>query len=318
MEMFQLKVTAIREVAAGIHEYTLSDPEGGDLPAFTPGAHIHVAVPSGGTRQYSLLNDPAERSAYRIAIKLEAEGKGGSTSFIAATAAGDSVEVSAPVNDFELRGDGERIVLIAGGIGITPILSMAQYLLRTAAKPFEMIYLTREPGQTAYLDEVVNGPLAPHVTLHHDMGDPANSLDLAALLAEQNGAVLYCCGPTGLLHAVRAASQHWERGSVRFEDFGTTPAAPAEDEDGFQVRLEGGDQSYWVPEDKSILDVLNEAGLDMPSSCESGTCGTCRMRLVEGEADHRDLVLFDDEMDDSIIICCSRAKSREITIGFPA
>ncbi|APX90818.1 hypothetical protein BV394_14765 [Brevirhabdus pacifica] len=317
MEMRQLKVGSTRIVASDIHEYVLVDPDGRALPPFTPGAHVHVSVPAGGTRQYSLLNDPAERDAYRIAIKRENEGQGGSRSFVDTVSAGDMVEVSAPANDFQLGQDGERVILIAGGIGITPILSMARYLHRTGERPFHMYYLTRDPAQTAYLDEITSAPFAKNVTIHHDMGDPARSLDLQALLAEQDGAVLYCCGPTGLLHAVRAAASHWGRGDVRFEDFGTTPAPQAEDGEGFQVRVAGHEGAFRVPADKSILEVLNEAGLEMPSSCEAGTCGTCRMRLIEGEADHRDLVLFDDEMEDSIIICCSRAKSPEITIGFP-
>lgn len=316
MEMLKLKVAATREVARDIHEYTLVDPEGQPLPGFTPGAHIHVAVPSGGTRQYSLLDDPAVSDSYRIAIKREDDGKGGSKAFIKDTSVGDLVDVSEPINEFALREDGERIVLVAGGIGITPILSMAKFLQRTRHKPFKMYYLTRDPEHTAYLDGITAGPLRDVVTIHHDMGDPAKSLDLAQLLERQDGAVLYCCGPTGLLHAVREATGHWDRDTVRFEDFGTTPVAAAEDEDGFRVRLEGSDDTYLVPPDKTILEVLNEAGLDMPSSCEAGTCGTCRMRLIEGEADHRDLVLFDDEWDDNIIICCSRANSAEITIGF--
>lgn len=321
METITLRVASVRELATDIFEYRLEAPDGAPLPPFTPGAHLHVTVPSGGTRQYSLSNDPEDRSAYVIAIKREADGKGGSKSFIERTGAGDSVEVSLPRNDFELEPGQGGTVLIAGGIGITPILSMARVLRRQGA-PFSFYYLSRSPELTAYREELETGDLAEALTLHHDFGDPGQSLDLSTILAEHGDRAVYCCGPTGLLHAVRSAASHWPRGSVRFEDFGTSPAPAAEageaaDGDGFFVRFEGEDERFLVPGDKSILQVLQEAGRDMPSSCEAGTCGTCRMKLVEGEADHRDLVLFDDEFDDNIIICCSRAKSQEIVIADP-
>ena len=326
MDMTTLKVTSVREVAEDIFEFRLAAPGGGPLPEFAPGAHLHVAVPAGGTRQYSLCNDPAGRDEYVLAVKREAAGKGGSVSLIERVRPGDALEVSAPRNDFELKRDAARVILIAGGIGITPILCMARALQREGAE-FHLYYLTRSPELTAYRDEILAAPFAGRVTLHHDHGDPAQAIDLAAILADPAGAAVYCCGPTGLLRAVRAAAAHWPRGSVRFEDFGTAPA-PAPDQapdqaaetapaDGsFWVTVEGGGR-HLVPPDRSILQVLQAAGLDMPSSCEAGTCGTCRMRLISGEADHRDLVLFDDEMEDNIIICCSRAKSDEIVIARP-
>ncbi len=315
MDMTELTVRSVREVAADIFEYRLVSEDGGDLPPFTPGAHIHVAVPSGGTRQYSLSNDPADRSEYVIAVKREMEGNGGSVSLIERTRAGDRIAVSEPRNDFELKTDAERIILIAGGIGITPILSMARFLHRTGAVPFHMYYLARTPEMAAYRDELLDGELKDQVTIHHDFGDPAKSIDLNGILSDSAGAVIYCCGPTGLLKAVKAATAAWPQGSVRFEDFGTTPVVTGDTEKPFWVSLQETEARYLVPADRTILQVLTEAGLDLPSSCEAGTCGTCRMRLIDGVADHRDLVLFDDEMDDNIIICCSRAKSDEITIA---
>ncbi|KZB55911.1 PDR/VanB family oxidoreductase [Thalassospira xiamenensis] len=315
METFNVKVASVREVATDIFEYVFEHPDKMDLPEFVPGAHIHVNVPTGDTRQYSLCNDPADRSIYRIAIKREDSGQGGSVSFVEQTKAGDLVGISVPCNDFELKFDAEEIILIAGGIGITPILCMAKVLERTKQVPCKVFYLTRDEKLTAYGDEIRN-TLHADVTIHHDHGDPSRSLDLVSLLSgDHSKSVIYCCGPTGLLHAVRSATSHWPKGSVRFEDFGTS--TKAKDEDAFWVRVKGHDERYLVPGDKSILKVLQEVGLDMPSSCEAGTCGTCRMKLIAGEADHRDLVLFDDEMEDNIIICCSRAASGEITIDFP-
>lgn len=319
MKTMKLKVASVRELAIDIFEYRLQAAGGSDLPAFTPGAHLHVTVPSGGTRQYSLSNDPEDRSTYVIAIKREENGKGGSKSFIEATKQGDMVEVSLPQNDFELvPGEGPTI-LIAGGIGITPILSMARALKRTGA-PFFFYYFSRAPELTAYRDELLESDLADTLTVHHDYGDPNQSLSLAEILAEHRNGVVYCCGPVGLLHAVRKAAAHWPRGTVRFEDFGTAPvpeAGGARNESAFWVRFEGEEERYMVPPDKSILTVLQDAGRNIPSSCEAGTCGSCRMRLVGGEAEHRDLVLFDDELEDNIIICCSRAKTDEIVIAEP-
>ncbi|KAJ0343766.1 hypothetical protein COL154_014060, partial [Colletotrichum chrysophilum] len=264
MEMMKVQVTSVREVAEDIVEFRLVAAGGNQLSGFVPGAHVHVAVPGGGTRQYSLCNDPAERGEYVIAVKREPQGQGGSISLIEKTRTGDLIEISEPRNEFELRTDTNRIILIAGGIGITPILSMARALHRCGAK-FHLYYLTRSPELTAFREEILAAPFSGQVTIHHDHGDPARSLDLASILAEPAGTAVYCCGPTGLLRAVREQAAHWPKGSVRFEDFGTTPAvAPAPDGAGFTVTLADGRGSYFVPPDKTILQVLQEAGLDMP------------------------------------------------------
>jgi phthalate 4,5-dioxygenase reductase subunit len=312
-----LTVASVRRLAEDIFEYRLADPGGAPLGPSAPGAHVHVAVPCGGTRQYSLTGDPAETDCLTIAVKREVGGRGGSTSLIEGTRVGDRIEVSEPANDFALDTGAGPVLLIAGGIGITPILAMAHALHR-AGRDFRLIYLTRSPEHTAYGAELAEAPFADRVTLHHDGGDPARAFDIGEALQAHRDATVYCCGPTPLLHAVRDLTRDWPRGAVRFEDFGTdTPPPDAPGERPFRVRLEGAADSYLVPPGRTILSVLQEAGLDMPSSCEAGTCGTCRMRLVSGEADHRDLVLFDDEMEDSIIICCSRARSDEIVIARP-
>jgi len=317
MEMMKLQVAAVRELAEDTFEYILMEPDGGDLPEFTPGAHVDIAVPIGGMRKYSLVSDPIDRSQYVLAIKREPQGEGGSVSFIDTFKAGMIVEVSVPRNDFPLEVKAGPAILIAGGIGITPILCMARYLKRIGL-PFELHYLTRTPEGTAYRQELLEGALADHATIHHTYGDSSRRLDLRPLLAEPDEKVVYCCGSTELLHAVRAAAAHWPRGTVHFEDFGTTPDSHGQPGDkAFRVRLQGDEEAHLVPSGRSILEVLRDAGLDLPSSCEAGTCGACRMVLVSGTADHRDLVLFPDEYDDNIIICCSRAKTEEIVIAFP-
>lgn len=316
MNLRKLEVVSVRPVAEDITEFRFGAPDGAPLPAFTAGAHVHVAVPCGGTRQYSLANDPADSATYVIAVKREPEGRGGSVSLIDGVHAGDAIEVSEPDNAFALGEDGRRVILIAGGIGITPILCMARVLKRQGRTPFHLYYLSRSPELTAFRDEILASDLAGHVTIHHDFGDPARAIDLAGILADPDGAVVYCCGPTGLLRAVRSLTADWPRGSVRFEDFGSPPAPEAvSGERAFWVTLADTGGRYRVPPDRSILQVLRDQGETVPSSCEAGTCGSCRMRLVSGVADHRDLVLFDDEMDDAIIICCSRAKSDELVIA---
>lgn len=315
MTIRKLEVISVRSLATDVFEYCLADPAGAELGPFEPGAHVHVAVPSGGTRQYSLTGDPSERRHLTIAVKREADGRGGSRSFIEQTRIGDLVEVSAPQNDFRLSEGGDRVILIAGGIGITPIYAMA-HALAQSGRDFHLYYLSRSPAHTAYAEEIAAAPFSARVTLHHDGGDPERAFDLSSVLEPAENTTVYCCGPTPLLRAVRELAREWPAGAVRFEDFGTD--APAVEEGGeraFRVRFDGSSESYLVPPGQSILSVLQEAGFDVPSSCEAGTCGTCRMRLVAGEPDHRDLVLFDDEMEDSIIICCSRARSDEIVIA---
>ncbi|WP_371038921.1 2Fe-2S iron-sulfur cluster-binding protein [Rhodosalinus sp. FB01] len=318
MTKLTLTVASAEMIAEDIKEFRLERPDKAALPAFTSGAHIHVDVPSGGTRQYSLVNDPVDDTQYVIAVKREAGGTGGSVSLIDSVDTGDTIEVSEPQNDFELSDKTGDVLLVAGGIGITPILSMARVLSRTGKRRFRLAYLTRSPELTAYRQEILDGPLAEVSTIHHDRGNPEDAFDLDTFLQPLDDVEVYCCGPTGLLAAVRDKTSGWPRGCVHFEDFGTDTPAERSGDEAFVVVIKETGARYVVPPGKTILEVLTEQGLDAPSSCEAGTCGTCRTKLVDGEADHRDLVLFDDEYDDNIIICCSRAKTPEITISFEA
>ncbi|MGV6875768.1 PDR/VanB family oxidoreductase [Pseudochelatococcus sp. B33] len=315
MELFDVIVTGRRQVASDITEFVLARADGTALPPFTAGAHIHVAVAEGETRQYSLCSDPEELASYAIAVKREPEGRGGSRALTDRVAEGDVLRVSAPHNDFEMLADDARVLLIAGGIGVTPILAMARSLRRRNT-PFRVLYLGRDREALAYVDALESLVPEEDLTVHLDGGDLARAYDLTGRVGCLQGHAIYACGPAGLLHAIRSATAHWPRGSVHFEDFGSAAVATASDgEDGFWVNFASAGTRHFVPADKTILQVLEEAGHAVASSCGAGTCGTCRMKLIEGEADHRDLVLFDDEWDDNIIICCSRAKSREITIA---
>ena len=307
-----LQVARAEPVARDIHLFELRHPGGEDLPAFTAGSHVAVHAPNGSVRKYSLCNDPAERHRYVIAVKRDPAGHGGSVSLVDGVGAGERVEVGAPRNAFELDERAAQYLLIAGGIGITPILAMARRLV-TLQKRFRLVYLTRSPEDAAFADVLSGDVFAGKVTLHHDGGDPARAFDLWPLLEKPNGHV-YCCGPRGLLESVRDMTGHWSSSAVHFESFLDAVASAKPDDKPFTVKLAASGASIRVPPATSILEAMRAAGHDAPSSCESGTCGTCKTRLLEGIADHRDLVLMEDERDAWIMICVSRALTPEIAI----
>lgn len=311
--MMTLRVTRNEAIADGINLFEFCQPDGAALPEFSAGAHIAIRVPSGAIRKYSLCNDPAERGHYQIAVKRETSGRGGSIDLIDNVKAGDTVMVSEPVNDFALPPRATDFLFIAGGIGITPILAMIRQV-QAAGKRFRLYYCSRSPETTAFKEELGAPGIREFVTIHYDNGDPSCSLDLKPILKErQNREHLYCCGPRPLMEAVRAMTDHWSPTAVHFEAFSDAETHKAGDKP-FRVKLAKTGKTVDVPADKTILEVLRETGLEVPSSCETGTCGTCRTRYSNGEADHRDLVLAEHEKADTIMICVSRAKSDEITL----
>lgn len=309
-----LTVTHKSQVADDIYMFELRDSGGGELPPFSPGSHVAVTTPTGQKRRYSLCNDSTERDRYVIAIKREKTGRGGSLSFTTEVKEGDTVQVDAPANEFEMsQAEPKSTIFIAGGIGITPIRSMIRHLVRLGKANFRLYYFTRTPSMMAFRDEFSAPEFAGKVVLHHDNGDPADAYDLWPVLEEQRGAHLYCCGPRGLMDAVRDMTGHWPDSAVHFEDFvGATANRP--DDTAFVVRLARSGKQYEVAAGVSILDALRNNGHVLASSCESGTCGTCRTRFTAGEPDHRDLVLSDREQQNEIMICVSRAKSSELTL----
>jgi phthalate 4,5-dioxygenase reductase component len=308
-----LCVTRNDKIADGIHLFEFRDAAGQPLPEFSAGAHITIQVPGGLLRKYSLCNDPAERDRYLVAVKREANGRGGSSNLIDKVKAGDTLMVTAPINDFGLPPRAQDFLFIAGGIGITPIMAMIREV-RAQNKRFRLFYCTRSPETTAFRDELSAPELKDSVTIHYDGGDPARALDLKPILAERkNREHMYCCGPRPLMEAVRSMTDHWSSAAVHFEAFSEAETHKPTDRP-FGVRLARSGDVIDVPTTKTILEVLREHGLEVPSSCETGTCGTCRTKMLAGVADHRDLVLADHERGDNIMICVSRARSDEITI----
>jgi phthalate 4,5-dioxygenase reductase subunit len=312
--MMPLRIASVVDAAQGIRTFELVHPDGLDLPAFTPGSHIKVQAPNGAIRKYSLCNDSNDSSRYVITIKRDPNGRGGSVSLVDEAKAGDTLPASLPDNAFPLAEAASSHIFIAGGIGITPILSMVRWFGELPPAPWKLYYFTQTPETTAFLDELLAPEIRRNVVIHHDHGDPNQSFDLWPVLERpKSGAHIYCCGPRGLMEAVRDMSGHWPPSNVHFESFNEGGGVRPDDQP-FIVKLARSGQTFEIPTGRSILSVLHEGGCEVRASCESGTCGTCRTGLVAGEADHRDMVLLPEEMESQIMVCVSRAKSAELVL----
>lgn len=308
-----LRIDRIVDVADGIRSFELVAPDGAELPAFTPGSHVSVRVPNGELRKYSLCGDPAERSRYVIAVKREAQGRGGSVSLVDQARVGDSLPTSLPDNAFPLAEKAASYLFIAGGIGITPILSMIRSFGELPPAPWRLIYLARTPETCAFREALSAPELRARVTIHHSHGDPARSFDLWPVLERPSSAHIYCCGPQALMASVRDMTGHWSPKQVHFESFNAGGGVRPDDQP-FRVQLAQSGGDYEVPMGRSILEVLREHGCHVASSCESGTCGSCKTALLSGQADHRDMVLMPEEMDTQLMVCVSRAKSPALVL----
>jgi vanillate O-demethylase ferredoxin subunit len=315
--MLQLRVRSITYEAQGINSFELVHPTGEALPSFTAGAHIDVHVPGGYVRNYSLCNSESERHRYLIGVLHVLDGRGGSRAMHEKVRPGDTILVSEPRNQFSLSETAERHLLIAGGIGITPLLAMLE-TLKARRAAFEFHYCTRSPERTAFMDRLE--AMRPHgsVSIHHDHGNPALGLDVEALLQNHTpGTHLYFCGPAGFMEAARRGSAHWPQESVHFEYFVVPSAAPSPGgaaRENFKVRLAIAGCELDVPAGRSILEVLRAAGIECESSCEAGICGTCRTRYLDGEPEHNDMVLTGHERNDFVMICCARSRSEVLTL----
>jgi vanillate monooxygenase ferredoxin subunit len=304
--------------ALHIQSFELVDAQGAALPAFTAGSHIDVFLPGGLIRQYSLCNDPRETHRYVLGVLRDPASRGGSQAMHDAVNEGDVLQISAPKNHFPLAPAATRSLLLAGGIGITPILCMAERLAQQGA-PFEMHYCTRERARTAFFERISASALAPQVRFHFDAGEPAQKLDLPALLAQpQAGCHLYVCGPKGFINAVldQAKAAGWPAEQLHCEFFAGEEVKALAGDGSFQVRLASSGQVITVPADTTVVKALGAAGVDVMVSCEQGVCGTCLTRVLEGEIDHRDQYLTPEEQaaNDQFLPCCSRAKSPMLVI----
>lgn len=311
--MSQLTVKVVNKVqeAEEIVSLELASMDGKPLPSFSAGAHIDVHIRDGLIRQYSLLNDSAEQHRYVIGVLRDPESRGGSIAVHDDIKQGDVIQISSPKNHFELV-QAKRTLLFAGGIGVTPILCMARRLSHIGAD-FEMHYNARSPERMAFREAILNSPFADRVHFHFDNGDDGQKLNLPPLLANpQPDTHLYVCGPTGYIDFVvnTAKQAGWASDHVHLEYFGAAEVDTSGDT-SFQVKIASTGQVFTIPADKPITQVLDEAGVFIPVSCEEGVCGTCLTRVLEGTPDHRDLYLTDAEhaANDQFTPCCSRSKS---------
>lgn len=317
-----LRVRVVRKTveAEGICGFELVAEDGGALPAFTAGSHVEVQLPfvrAGLARPYSLCNDPSERHRYLIAVLREPSSRGGSQAMHEAVHEGMTLDISHPKNQFALAPDARRHLLLAGGIGVTPMMAMARELQRQGSD-FDLHYAARTRSRMAFVETLSAAPLAPRVSLHLDDGDAAQRLDLTAVLAAPDaGTHLYVCGPAGFMDAVLATAraQGWAEAQLHQESFGA--AVVVSDDDGaFEVELATSGRVIRIAPDQTVLAALAAAGVDLPSSCEQGVCGTCLTRVISGVPDHRDQYLMPDEQaaNDQFLPCCSRAHSPRLVL----
>jgi ferredoxin-NADP reductase len=303
-----LRVRSITYLAEAINGYELVDPRGRDLPRFTAGAHVCLRL-GDLFRDYSLWNDPAERRRYCIAVLRETDRDGVSRRLHDTIRVGDLVEVSPPRNDFPLDAGAERYLLIAGGIGITPIMSMVAELRRRRAD-FQLHYCSRSPEQTAFVEELALLAAQGRAHFHHDGGDPSRGLDVASVLREPSaGTHLYYCGPAPLMAAAAEAAKEWPAGTVHYEYFTEPPAGSGLEDHPFRVKLARHGGEYEIPAGETIVSVLRRHGIRVPTTCELGYCGACLTRYLEGEPDHRDQVLRDFGRGRYALICCARSQT---------
>lgn len=315
----ELRVRVARKAheTKDIATFELVSTDGRPLPSFSAGSHIDVHLPNGLSRQYSLCNAPGEGDRYLIGV-LHAPGtRGGSKAMHEQVQEGDVLQISAPKNHFALAHEAGHSVLIAGGIGVTPILCMAERL-STIGAAFELHYCTRSPERTAFRDRLATSAFASRVHFHFDDGPADQKLALQPLLAAlKPGTHLYVCGPKGfmdwVLDAARAAG--WPTGQLHYEFFGAQ--APAADGDAdFEVKLASSGKVVVVAKDQTVVHALSLIGVEVATSCEQGVCGTCLTRVLEGEPDHRDVFLTPEEQaaNDQFTPCCSRSKSRQLVL----
>jgi tetrachlorobenzoquinone reductase len=311
--MVQVRIKRISYEAERINSYELTAPAGGELVAFSAGSHIDLHLPNGMIRSYSLINDQSERNRYVIAVHKDAAGRGGSSLIHETLRAGDLITISQPRNNFALQENAAHSVLIAGGIGITPLLSMIRRLV-ALGRSSELFYAARTRGAAAFLDEL--NAISPNVHLNFDQEAPSGKmLDVSAIVGNASqDAHLYCCGPVSMLDAFERATADRPAGHVHVEYFKAREKAAADG--GFEVRLARSNRSIMVEPGKTILGALLDAGIAVNYACTEGVCGTCETRVIDGTPDHRDLFLGKDEQaaNKTMMICCSGSKSRTLVL----
>lgn len=308
----QVRIAARTQEAVDICAFELVATDAQQLPAFSAGSHVDVTV-DGITRQYSLCNDPAESHRYLIAVLKDPKGRGGSVKIHERLQVGDTVRISAPRNHFHLASGARRHLLLAGGIGVTPILCMAERLA-SLGMDFDMHYCVRSRDRAAFFQRIEQSRFSPRVRFHYDDGPPEQKLDIPALLGtSQPRTHVYVCGPKGFMEAVLGTAREcgWPEEQLHYEFFASDAAAPRQDDGSFQVKLASSGRVIPVGAEQSVTQALAVAGVEVLTSCEQGVCGTCVTRILDGIPDHRDMYFTPQEQaaNDQFTPCCSRSKT---------
>lgn len=305
-----MRLTAIAYAAKDTNLYEFRRTDGANLPGIEPGAHIDIHLPNGMMRQYSLVTADGDPAAYVVGIKRDRASRGGSRYVHEYLGVAEILKIGGPRNHFPLIEDAPHSVLIAGGIGITPIWCMAQRLQKLG-RSFELHYACRTRDEAAFLQELQKLPQA-HVHIDAEAG---GFLDLAPLVANAPaGSHFYCCGPAPMLGGYETVTKHVPAAQVHAEYF--TAKEEAANEGGYVVELRKSELEFAIPQGRTILQVLRDAGVDTPYSCESGVCGACEAKVISGDVDHRDNVLTETERKASktMMICCSGSKSPRLVL----
>lgn len=317
MNELRVRVTRIVEEAEGIRSFTLEPRDGGLVPAFAPGSHIDIHLVPGLTRQYSLTNGPAETTAYHIAVKREPMSRGGSAHMHGHVHAGTELKISPARNNFPLADDASSHLLLAAGIGITPLLSMGKHL-HAQRQPFRLHYFARSPGHAAFAAWLEQSAWHDQVEFHYGMAPGDQQACLRTLLSQPNhGTHLYMCGPGPFMDMVSAVSGEcgWPLQRVHCEYF-SAPAPVKTSARAFELHLARSRLTLQVAPETSIIDAMRQAGVAIETSCEQGVCGTCLCTVLEGQPDHQDLYLTAEEQAQGRLMlpCVSRSCSARLVI----
>jgi len=307
-------VKSVRHEAESILSFELLPGPGAALPAFTAGSHIDLFIPGVPTRSYSLLNDQSESNRYEVAVAKDSKSRGGSKLLHERLRAGDRFEVSDPKNLFPLNEASELSVLIAGGIGITPLWSMAQRLESLQAN-WKLVYFARSRESAALLDRMDKAFRYGHVELHLGYGAAETAASIAELFSQDAAAThYYCCGPSGMLETYKNAAVSIPNDRVHYESF--VPLHDASTEGGFEVVLAKAGTVVKVQSGQSVLDALAEVGIEVMNSCREGICGACEVVVLDGTPDHRDSILSESEKasNKSMFVCCSGSKTPRLVL----
>jgi vanillate O-demethylase ferredoxin subunit len=291
-----------------------------ELPSFEAGAHIDVHLPNGWVRPYSLCNSSLEKHRYLIAVLKDPQTRGGSKAMHELVQEGQVLQISPPKNHFALTSPpAAHSLLLAGGIGITPLLSMAEQL-EAQGQPFVLHYCSRSLERTAFRSHLSQARFTDRVHFHVDEGDTTQALNWEQVLAKpEAGAHLYVCGPRGFIDKAlqTALAQGWSTQQCHSETFsGHLTALPDQAENAFQVKLASSGQLIDVGPTETVAQALVKAGVGLLTSCEQGVCGTCLTRVLEGTPDHRDSYLLPEEqaLNDQFLPCCSRSKTHLLVL----